>query len=66
MPSALENASWPSAPPVSDEIKHMINEFYRLADLKDTSAGKPMSEEIFTHDAAIHMPNITFKGKEGM
>jgi len=64
MPSALDNASFPSTPQVSDEVKNIINEFYALADVKDPNNGKTMAEEIFTQNAVIHMPHITFSGKE--
>ncbi|KAJ9609993.1 hypothetical protein H2200_006323 [Cladophialophora chaetospira] len=64
MPSALENVQWPKTPEVATEIKNVLAEFYRLADLKDPDAGIPMSEHVFTHDALIVMPVITFNGKE--
>lgn len=65
MPSAFEGVQWPKGPEVSTEIKDLLAEFYRLADLKDPNSGKPMSEDVFAHDAVISMPNTTFAGKEG-
>ncbi len=50
---------------MATEIKDLLSEFYRLADLQDPNSGETMSEHVFAHDAVISMPNVTFTGKEG-
>ena len=67
MSSITATTAWPSAHSVSDPIKALIDEFFRLASSKEGNAG-PRFADLFAEDGEIMAPGKpgqSLKGKQG-
>ena len=64
MPTALEHTVWPDTP-IEPEVKDLIALFFRLVDLNDKDAGKPLAEDVFTADGKMITANGAFDGEAG-
>ena len=67
MTSVTATTAWPSAHSVTDPIKALVDEFFRLASSKEENAGTRFAD-LFAEDGEIMVPGKrgqSLKGKRG-